>query len=292
MSEETLTTPELLHIPLDQIEENPRSLRKVDTDGDEFKDLVEDIKRNGVILPVAVRRVDGADDRFLIVDGLHRYTGNALVYNETGEERFATIPAIVRPAGEADDVDDLELQISANLQGAETKPVQYARALHTIMRAHPERTLVDQADRLSKSTGWLRSMLSLTTLSEDAAKLVDTGDIKLQNAYELAKLPPEEQAPFLDKAKDIEHKNFAPLIKGKLKALRADKSGGQTSSAPVYRLRKKDEVATSYESTKTAAESDNAGEYEKGYAAALAWVLRIDSTSQAQDETTPEKGEE
>lgn len=265
-----MTEAELLNIPLELIEENPEQLRSVDRDADDWPDFVEDIKDNGVLLPILVKRV--GEDRYVLDDGLHRFTAAC----EVGME---TIPCRVR--AEDDDRNTLLLQISANVQGVETRPAQFASAIKQILEDDPTVTIGDLSAKLHKSSSWIRKLLSLNSLCDEAKELVDKGKITLQNAYALAKLPEEVQPDWIEKAKELEPSRFVPLAQAKARELKRE--ARQAGPAVVYRPRKKQELIDKYEAIKKQGDVE-ADEYLRGQLDALGWALRQDPVSEVDKE--------
>lgn len=254
---------EMKYIPVEDIEQNVENLREVDREHEDWPDFVEDIKNNGILLPIALKQME--DGRYVLDDGLHRYTAAC-------EIGLKEVPCIIRPPD--DNRDTLLLQISANSQGVETKPAQYAQALRTVMERDATLTIGDLAGKINKSSGWLRRLLSLNNLTEEAAKLVDRGEISLSNAYVLAKLPPEEQSDWLEKAKQLEPQKFEPLAMARRRELHRKK---RDEGGVVYRPRKKTEIIERFEALDADAESDD--EAVQAELRVLRWVLGLDAVS-------------
>jgi len=254
---------EMTYIAVEDIEQNVENLREVDREHEDWPDFVEDIRNNGILLPVAVKEIEPG--RYVLDDGLHRYTAAC-------EIGLKEVPCIIRPAD--DDRDTLLLQISANSQGVETKPAQYAAALKTILERDAKLTISELADKVNKSSGWLRKLLSLNNLTDKAGKLVDRGEISLSNAYVLAKLPVEEQGEWLEKAKQLEPGKFEPLAMARRRELNRKK---RDEVSVTYRPRKKTEVIERFEALNADADSDD--ENVQAELRILRWVLGIDEVS-------------
>ncbi len=225
---------------------NPAALREVIRNSEQFLELVESVRRNGVLNAVSVRELpDPANPGSVVyglIDGLHRYTAA----KEAGVEK---IPATIT---NMDDGEVEEAQIIANIHRIETTPAQYSKALVRMLQRNPLMTESELAQRLSKSPSWLKDRLSLVKLSEGLQELVDTDKIGLANAYQLAKLPVEEQMEYADRAQTMQPAQFIPLVNARAKELRdAAKQGRSASEAeftPVAHARKitelKDEIET------------------------------------------------
>lgn len=264
-------------IPISSIMQSEETLRPVDTDNEQFQELMQSIKSRGIMNPPNVRPVESDDgtERYALVDGLQRYTcASILGFDELG----------VNVLEDAVEEDTLELQIEANLHRVDTKPIQYTRALQQIMLNHPERTIEEQARRLSKSVGWLRDRLSLNLFEGRAAELIDEGKLPLSNAYALAKIAkqaPDEVEDWLDRATSLPPSEFIPDALAREKELKAEKKGKKSSkpAGPTPKLRKLGDIKAEFTRAKAAASAKNATEHQQGYYEALRWVLQQDDVT-------------
>jgi ParB family chromosome partitioning protein len=98
----------------------------------------------------------------------------------------------------------------------ETKPVEYSKAILKIIEGNPLLSREELATSLAKTSSWLSERLGLLKLTEEIGKLVDSGEIKLSNAYALAKLPPEEQSDFVDRALTMPPQQFTPTVNARV----------------------------------------------------------------------------
>lgn len=264
-------------IPLDQIAEPGKlSLRTVKSGKEDFDALVKSVRDNGVLAAISVRAnsgPDAVDHPYIIVDGLQRFAAS----RESGKTH---IPAQIL---DVDDAQTLELQIEANLHNIKTTGLEYTNQLIKIMDAHPARTVEEQAARLHKSPSWVKERLKLLNLVDDAQRAVDAGDIVMTNAYQLAKLPPDEQPGWIDFAKSEAPDTFTPKVQARLKEIKKAASGDKSvTTTPPQRLRKVTEVEEAHQKTilRAAAESDTVKKaYLEGYRDALAWAYGQDAES-------------
>lgn len=249
------------------------ALRTVDKEKDDYKGLVASIKESGVINAIAVKEVRVAnegglvEDKYQIIDGLQRYSASI-------DAGLTEIPAQIL---DADEAEALELQIEGNVHKIETKPIQYSKQLLKILAAHPDRTVKIQAERLSKSEGWLKDKLRLQKLVPEAQTLVDDGKIPLSSAYILAKLDDDEQDEWLEKAQTLAPDQFMPQVANRINELKKVKAGQpKPEPTPVPIIRKKGEILELFNSLSTPA-----NEREIGFQAALKWVVQMDEGSVA-----------
>lgn len=233
-------------IPLSKIRENQEALRTtVEKDTEEYKGLVDSVRRNGIMQPILVRELEDPVSGELfygLVDGLHRY-------NAAMDAGLEEIPANI---GTLEEGSIIEAQILANVHRIETKAVQYTKALIKVLSANPLLTMSELAARLSKSLGWLEDRLSLDKLTEEIQKLVDSDKMPLMNAYALAKLPKDEQQAFLQAAIGQSPAEFGTRVQNRKKELNKARAEGRAATEevfiPVERLRAKsaflDEITT------------------------------------------------
>jgi len=269
-------------IKVSQIRTNPAALREVVRNSEKFLELVESVRTRGVLQSLLVRELPDPENPgaviYGLIDGLHRYTAA----KEAGVE---VVPAVITSMDEGQ-VE--EAQIIANIHRVETKPVEYSKGLLRILQRNPLMTESELATTLSKSPTWLKERLNLIKLSDGLQELVDTNKIGLANAYALAKLPPEEQMDFADRAQTMAPNQFIPLANGRAKELRdAAKQGRQASEAvftPVAHLRKLPEIRSEMDSPALAqllvAKHDVKTPAE-AFTLALKWALHLDPDSVA-----------
>lgn len=136
-------------LPLKHIEPDPEQVRKVDTSGEHFKELVASIREHGVIEPITVRWVPDRKT-FQIITGERRFRA-------ASELDLETIPAIVR------DLTDSEKsihQLVENIQRENMNPVDEAKAFHRYLVATGE-THDQLARRIGKSRPYVTQMMTL-----------------------------------------------------------------------------------------------------------------------------------
>jgi ParB family chromosome partitioning protein len=234
-------TTTLKHIPLESIQESKETLRKVDQKCEAYLGLVESVRLKGVMSPIGVRELvdpETGETIYGLIEGLHRFSAA----KDIGLE---TIPAQVMAC---EDGDLLEAQIMANVHKVETRPVEYSKALMNMLKNNPMMSRADLAAKLAKTGGWISERLGLLKLTERAGTLVDDNKIGLSNAYALAKLPPEEQDDFIDRAMTMQPQQFAPAVNTRVKAIRDANRKGRSADpevfVPIPMLRTRKELVT------------------------------------------------
>lgn len=266
---------ELKKLPLQEIEESPVALRAVNEETEVFQELVDSIRSKGVINPISVRKnVDGPG--YILIDGLHRYTASK-------RAELEEIPCNVL---DMDDVEALEVQVIANIQKVDTKPVEYAKQLKRILSANPMMLMSELASKINKSTSWISERFNLLKFSDDLQALVNDGEICLSNAYVLVKLPEEERPNFADRAMTLPPGEFMPLVEDRCKEIRKANREGKTNEPETYRpvptCRKLTEIKEELEETKVGEQIISDEGIKKpidAWEAAIKWVMRVDADS-------------
>lgn len=265
--------PEIKYIRLDQIRQNPVSLRDVARAEEPFLDLVNSIKREGVLSSISVRAKTSADDDKLyeIVDGLQRFSGSCeagtgvvdFIADPKDETRKISSGKYLEVDGDTpgtkkhvgiipaqvidrDEADVLLSQMIGNVHKIETKPVQYAAQVKRYLGYNAALTINELAIKMGKSPVYLNKMLDLLKLEPTIKPFVDDGSISLVNALPLSKLPLAEQPAWLERAKHQKGDEFGGHITKRLKEIRdANKRGenaGPEQFTPMRHFRKKPEV--------------------------------------------------
>lgn len=268
-----------ISVPISRIRTNPVALREVSRDSEAYQNLVHDVGRRGILLPLtAMEKHDEATDEvfYQLVDGLHRFS--AAQDNDLQE-----IPINVLDIDESEVV---ETQIVANLVKVDTKPVQYTEALRRMLAARPTMSISELAEKISQSTQFVMQRFSLLKLDDSIQKLVDDGEIKLANAYALAKMPKEHQHEWTDSAIAQPPSEFVPACQQRIKELnKAQREGREAKSVeyePQARLRKLSELKDEQKTGELAAELTaefNCKTAKEGFELAVAWALQLDPHS-------------
>lgn len=171
-------------------------LRLVDTQSVEFLELVDSMQTYGLLQPIAVR---ARGDKWEIVDGVHRYKAAT-------ELGWTTIPCVVVDV-ESDD-EALLLTVQANAITKETLPCEYAAHLRRYLKRNPELTIAGLSQLVKKSPTWISNCLLLSDLDEATQKSVNRGEIPLQSAYLLAKIPRHLRSSYVVKAQLLSAQEF------------------------------------------------------------------------------------
>ena len=137
-------------LPIEDIQPSPANPRVFKENDPEFKSLIKNIKKNGLLHPVLVRPMNG---KYEIVAGERRY--RAL------KELGIPIPAIVR---ELSDTEAHELTVTENLQREDLTPLEESRAIQTLLNSGMEMKVI--ADKLGKAVSWTARRIQIAKLSK------------------------------------------------------------------------------------------------------------------------------
>ena len=286
--EETTPSKRLDYIPLSLIVESEVALRGVDKKAEDYLQLAQSVRANGVLEPILVREIKDPSGvvRFGLINGLQRYTA-------AKDAGHTEIPAHITDIAEAD---LMQAQIITNLHRVVTKPAQYSVQLRRLISQNPMLTMRDLANELSVSVKWLNDRLSLAKLHKDIQKLVDSDDLKLANAYALAKLPVDEQLEFVDRALSDKSIEFTGLIANRVKEIRDAKRQGREPRdqefKPAERVQSLGDIKNERKERSimaTILKEVKAQTAEDGWTAAIDWVLRMDPLSVQQQKVNYEQ---
>ncbi|MEK0324391.1 MAG: ParB/RepB/Spo0J family partition protein [Nitrosopumilus sp.] len=280
----------LIVIPLSSIRENPVALRAVNRESEQYLGLVESIRTKGFFGAITVReKIDAetGESFFELVDGLHRFSA----------AKDASLSEINADVVDLTDDETLEAQVMANIHKIETRPVEYSQQLRRILTRNPLMTEAQLAATLGKSTQWIKERLGLNKIvNEEIQSLIDEGKIGLANAYALAKLPPEEQVQWVDRAMTSPPDEFIPAANSRCKEIREAKRKGENASdakfQPVAFMQKMKEVKAENETPTigpTICATNNASTPEQGFALGIAWCLHLDPDSATEQEHKDEE---
>jgi len=179
-------------IELARIRADPNQPRK-GFDPAELDELVETIRRLGIITPITVQYIE-ADNTYQIITGERRFQAARLA-------GLKTIPCCVR-SPDAEDV--LVQQIVENWQRADLKPFELADSLARLRDAHGY-SQTELAKATGKNKSEISRSLSLLDLEPDvqtAARHDAKGRITKRHLFALARLTASQQRELLRQIQD------------------------------------------------------------------------------------------
>ncbi len=267
-------------VPINMVHVNKVKLREVDRTSEDYLGLVDSIKINGFSGAITARPKkdeDTGEDVYEVIDGLHRLTA----------AKDAGVEEIHICVQDLSDEEVLVAQVLANAHKIETKIADYARQLKRLMGLNPLMTEAELASRLGKSPQWIRKVLDLNKIEDEGIRqLVNSGKIKLMNAYALAKLPKEEQASWVDRAMTQSPKEFCPQADARVKEIkeanRKGKKAGEAKFEPRSHARKLKEIQAASADRSFAQKmvsSNSVSDPVDAFLLALNWAQHLDPAS-------------
>ena len=164
-------------VPIEFIKANPRNPRRTFSDT-ELKELSESIKQHGVIQPIVVRPVKGAQDRYEIIAGERRWRASQMA----GLHEVPIVPVDIS------DSDALEFAIIENVQREDLNPMEEAQGYHALANEF-KRSQDDIAKVVGKSRSHVANMMRLTKLPAEVQAFIATGELTAGHARALIGVP-------------------------------------------------------------------------------------------------------
>src|ERR1700761_6634650 len=164
-------------VPIEFLKPNPRNPRREFADA-ELKELSESIKQHGVIQPIVVRPVKGAQDRFEIIAGERRWRASQMA----GLHEVPIVPVDIS------DSDALEFAIVENVQREDLNPMEEALGYHALANEF-KRSQDDIAKVVGKSRSHVANMMRLTKLPTEVQAYVAAGKLTAGHARALIGVP-------------------------------------------------------------------------------------------------------
>ncbi|MEV7547520.1 ParB/RepB/Spo0J family partition protein [Streptomyces sp. NPDC089915] len=180
-------------VPIEALAHNPFNLREDLTDLDE---LAQSLTVRGQLQPLAVatrmafmEAHPGATDGlgrapYVVIDGNRRLAAAQLA-------GLKTMHIHVNDALSASAADILESALIANVHRVDVAPMDQARALQELVDVHGSQAQV--AKRIGKTPAWVSQRLTLLNLTPELQDKVETGELKVEPARRIGRLPQEEQ---------------------------------------------------------------------------------------------------
>lgn len=159
-------------------------------DAAKMAELVESVKKHGILQPILARGIDGAINgrpQYEIVAGERRWRAAVTA-------KLAAIPTIVKPMT---DFEVLELQLIENMQRDDLTPMEEANGYRALMRKPNEQqgfaTAEELGARIGKSKGYVYARMKLCDLVAEGRKALEDGKLSASTALLIARLPAHQQ---------------------------------------------------------------------------------------------------
>lgn len=185
----------VIQLALDKIKvDEAKNLRRFSPDAKSVEELATDIKENGMINPVLVRRYIPAegevtDAEFELVAGYQRMKAVGHL-NATGNKVDSVSASLVEVADD-DPKRSKILNLKENLRRSEISYIDAAYAVKELQEAGM--TAGDVAKEFKKSGAWISYVSKMLTLRPDIQKKIHSGEINFRLAKALPDMTEEEQ---------------------------------------------------------------------------------------------------
>ena len=164
-------------VPTEFLKPNPRNPRRAFSDA-ELGELADSIRQHGVIQPIVVRPIKGAQDRFEIIAGERRWRASQII----GLHEVPIVPV------EVSDSDALEIAIIENVQREDLNAMEEAQGYHALADEF-KRSQEDIAKIVGKSRSHVANMMRLTKLPAEVQAYIAAGQLSAGHARALIGVP-------------------------------------------------------------------------------------------------------
>ncbi len=227
-----LPSEELAKLPLDRLQRG-RYQPRVDMRPESLQELADSIKAQGVVQPIVVRPIDGAqvEVRYEIIAGERRWRAAQIA-------GLTEIPAVIR---RIPDEAAIAVALIENIQRENLNALEEARALDRLIREF-EMTHQQVADAVGRSRAAVSNLLRLLDLAPELAELLEKRQLEMGHARALLGLPGRRQqveVGFLVAKKGISVRETEAIVRRMLAPAKPAQSseGSEGSTDPdVQRL--------------------------------------------------------
>ena len=164
-------------VPIEFLKPNPRNPRRDFSDA-ELGELADSIRQHGVIQPIVVRPVKGAQDRFEIIAGERRWRASQIA----GLHEVPIVPVDVS------DSEALEIAIIENVQREDLNAMEEAQGYHALADEF-KRSQDEIAKIVGKSRSHVANMMRLTKLPAEVQAYIASGQLSAGHARALIGVP-------------------------------------------------------------------------------------------------------
>lgn len=278
MSEKTVKL-----IKLADINEASHKLRSVDQSSEKYINTRESIRTIGLQNLLTVRELP--DGKYELMDGHHRF----LAMKELGVTEYN-----FQVDNSATDLDSLFIQIHGNSHINATKPVEYAKALASIMQLDPTMTVTMLAEKTSQNPSWVADILRLNKIQNaELAQAINDGIIPVTVGIAIAKLPEADQLIEFKSVMNMTAADALAYLKPKIAESKKAASTGtvvekQFEVIPKLRplVQLKAELEAGLPNIKRIVTASGVTDVESVLKLAIDWFLQVDSESVEKDRAT------
>lgn len=177
---------EVQGLPIKKLAESGRNPRK-SYPPEAHKEMVESIRRHGVLAPLVVRPMDEKGECYEILCGSRRYRA-------ARELNLHVLPCNVVHVS---DDDAFEIMVVENLQRQDVHPLEEAEGFRHLLEVSNGDT-AGVALKTAKPRSYIAQRLKLLDLVEKGRKLFLDGHMTVDHAIQLARLPEQDQKSLLE----------------------------------------------------------------------------------------------
>ncbi|MBO0750922.1 MAG: ParB/RepB/Spo0J family partition protein [Bradyrhizobiaceae bacterium] len=214
-------------VPIEFLRPNPRNPRR-DFSPAQLDELAHSIKERGIIQPIAVRPVKGANDVFEIIAGERRWQA-------AQRAGLHDVPVVVL---DVSDVEALELAIVENVQREDLNPLEEAAGYHALIeefKYHQD----EIAKVVGKSRSHIANMLRLLKLPEFVKAAMRSGQISAGHARALLGHPEPDKLAQQIIARGLNVRQVEALVRDEGKNASAEKKPPPRKQADTIALERR-----------------------------------------------------
>jgi ParB/RepB/Spo0J family partition protein len=269
-------------VPLADLVEPWLVMRPVRRESVDYLELKDAIDREGLLSSISARPSPRLPGKYEIITGLYRFA----IAQELG---WDTIPCIIKHGITDDDV--LALQVQENSLRPKTKPIEFSLQLKRIFDRQRDMSIAELSRKVGKSASWIKNRLNLEKLSSELKLMVDRGEIPIQSAYMLAKIPLVLREDYVQHACTMPPAQFRPMAAGVIKRFAECVHQGKMDERnlpkyePVAYLRSLAEIKAEIDHPQVRAMllvTENCKTPLDAWNACLDWVIHMDRQSKEQ----------
>jgi len=169
----------VFNLPLNQIHRNPYQPR-VNFDENKLRELAENIRINGLLQPIVVRKIE--ENKYIIIAGERRYRAHQILKRYTIKARVI----------ECDDRTAYELTLLENIQREDLSLLEEARG-YKYLKEQFNYKLEDLSKVTGKSVSNISNIMSILDEPEEIQEYVNKGVLTLAAYVWIKKLPNKQE---------------------------------------------------------------------------------------------------
>lgn len=230
---------EVKNLKLSSVHPSPMNPRKTFDEG-ALKELADNIRQQGLLQPITVRPLGGADGEYEIVCGERRYRAFRILCDEwkdldcvapkgTSFNQWSEITAIVK---EMTDEEAFDAMITENLQRQNVDPIEEAFAFGQLIKSG--KTAEEVALRFGRSIRFIQDRIKLNSLIPELMKEVKDDKMPISAAMIICKVTEDQQRMYFKQYKNNYQGFSTATAMGFVRAMFLDIADAVWKSAPDF----------------------------------------------------------